>query len=58
MVEISLALVLLLSGCVATPLAVFGAGPFSNHLVNVALVGSLIGLRYPQPVYTIVIETR
>jgi hypothetical protein len=57
-IESGLALVLVLSGCIATLLGVLGAGPFSNLLVNVALIGSLIGLRHPHPVQTVVKETR
>jgi hypothetical protein len=57
-VESGLSLVLILSGGVATLLGVFSAGAFSNLLVNIALIGSLIGLRYPQAVQTVVKETR
>jgi hypothetical protein len=47
--ELGFALILIGSGTVATGLAVIGAGPFSNRLVDVAIIGSIVGTKFSQP---------
>lgn len=47
--ELGCALILIGSGLVATGLAVSGAGPFSNRIVDVALIGSIVAIRFSRP---------
>jgi hypothetical protein len=53
-IEIALALVLVCSGFAATTLAVIGAGPFSNLFVDIAIIGSIFGIKFTQPLQTTV----
>lgn len=48
--ELFPATILTLSAVAATVLAVIGAGPFSNLFVNLAIIGSIAGVRYNRPV--------
>jgi hypothetical protein len=51
-IELAAALILSISAGVATVLAIIGAGPFSNRIVNLAIIGSVAGLRFNQPLQT------
>jgi hypothetical protein len=51
-IEIALAIILTLSASAATILAVIGAGPFSNLIVDVAIIGSIAGISFHQPLQT------
>lgn len=55
-VEIAIAIVLTLSASASTILAVIGPGPFSNLIVDAAIIGSVVGLKFHQPLQT-TIET-
>lgn len=48
------AVVLTLSGAVATMLAVTGGNPFSNRIVDAALIGSVGGIKFNQTLQTAV----
>jgi hypothetical protein len=52
--ELGLALILIGSGTVATGLAVIGAGPFSNRLVDVAIIGSIVSTKFSQPLQSMI----
>jgi hypothetical protein len=57
-IEIALAVVLTLSASAATVLAVIGAGPFSNLIVDVAIIGSIAGLSLSRPIQTTIESVR
>lgn len=48
-IDIVPAISLLVSGCAATALAIIGAGPFSNQFVDVAIIGSIAGIKFNHP---------
>lgn len=57
-IETGLAIVLVLSASAATALAVSGAGPFSNLLVDFGIIGSGVGMRFTQPLRRVVRTVR
>jgi len=57
-IETVLAIVLVLSASAATALAVSGAGPFSNIVVDLGIIGSIIGRRFTRPLRGVVRTVR
>jgi len=53
-IETVLAIVLVLSASAATALAVSGAGPFSNLVVDLGIIGSIVGMRFTRPLRGVV----
>ena len=48
-VETGFAIVLVLSASAATAFAVSGVGPFSNIVVDLGIIGSIVGMRFTRP---------
>jgi len=53
-IETGLAFVLILSASAATALALSGAGPFSNLVVDLGIIGSIVGMRFTRPLRGVV----
>lgn len=48
-IEIVPAIILILSASAATALAVAGANPFSNLVIDIAIIGSIAGIQFNRP---------